>query len=193
MPTKTASPVAVEAIDELISVLEALRPNADWTDLTGDILVHTLQRGNKILTCGNGGSAADAMHMAEELTGRYKLDRKPLPAISLVADPTLLTCIGNDFGFEHIFSRQIDALAHAGDIVVAFSSSGNSRNLVLALESARKMKVISIALLGKSGGAMKGIADYELIVPSNETARIQEIHTLVLHTWLEKIDAEFTV
>ena len=118
-------------------------------------------------------------------------NRRPLPAISLVADPTLLTCIGNDFGFESIFSRQVEALARENDVVVTFSSSGNSPNLVRVLESARKSRATSIALLGKSGGAMTGRADYELIVPSNETARIQEIHTLILHSWLEMIDAEF--
>jgi D-sedoheptulose 7-phosphate isomerase len=191
MQTKVASQVAVEAIDELITVLQALRPQAGWTDRTGEVLVDALRRGGKILTCGNGGSAADALHMAEELTGRYKANRKPLPAISLVADPTLLTCIGNDFGFENVFSRQIEALAKENDVIVMFSSSGDSCNLVRALESARESRATSIALLGKSGGAMAGRADYELIVPSNETARIQEIHTLILHSWLEMIDSEF--
>ena len=183
--------LATQAMEELMAVLKALRPDASWADLTGEILVGALKNGNKILTCGNGGSAADALHMAEELVGRYKLNRRPLPAICLAADPTLLTCIGNDFGFENIFSRQVEALAQENDVVIAFSSSGDSRNLVRVLESARRNRAITIALLGKSGGAMRGGADYELIVPSQETARIQEIHTLILHCWLERIDAEF--
>jgi D-sedoheptulose 7-phosphate isomerase len=191
METKIASQTAAEAIDELLVVLGATRARSSWIDRTAEVLVAALKNGKKILTCGNGGSAADALHMAEELVGRYKLDRRPLPAICLAADPTLLTCIGNDYGFGKVFSRQVEALAQANDVVVSFSSSGQSANLLGILESARKNNAISIALLGKSGGAMARKADYEFIVPSNETARIQEVHTLVLHTWLERIDAEF--
>jgi D-sedoheptulose 7-phosphate isomerase len=191
METKIASQTAAEAIDELVVVLAATRGMSSWIDRTAEVLVAVLKNGNKVLTCGNGGSAADALHMAEELVGRYKLDRRPLPAICLAADPTLLTCIGNDYGFEKVFSRQVEALAQANDIVIAFSSSGQSANLLGILETVRNKGAKSIALLGKSGGAMARKADYEFIVPSNETARIQEVHTLVLHTWLERIDAEF--
>jgi D-sedoheptulose 7-phosphate isomerase len=193
VPIKIESQLAAEAIDESLEVLQALRHKSFWIDRTAEVLVDALKNGNKILTCGNGGSAADALHMAEELVGRYKLNRRPLPAISLAADPTLLTCIGNDFGFQEIFSRQIQALAKEGDVVVTFSSSGDSPNLVRALESARRNRATSIAVLGKFGGAMAGKANYELIVPSMVTARIQEVHTLVLHSWLERIDAEFVI
>jgi phosphoheptose isomerase len=184
--------LAAKAIDALVETLQHLRPLAPWIDHTGEVIIAALRSGKKILTCGNGGSAADALHMSEELMGRYKLNRRPLPAVSLVADPTLLTCIGNDFGYDSIFSRQIEALGHLEDVVVAFSSSGNSPNLLRALESAQARGLRSIALLGKDGGAMAGRADYEMIVPSTETARIQEIHTLILHSWLEQIDAEFS-
>ena len=122
---------------------------------------------------------------------RYRSDRRSLPAVSLSADPALITCIANDFGYENIFSRQIQGLAQAGDVVIAFSTSGNSPNTLNALEAARYGGAISIAVLGKQGGLMAGKADHEIIVPSNTTARIQEVHTLILHSWLELIEAEF--
>jgi D-sedoheptulose 7-phosphate isomerase len=182
---------AGEAIDELIATLSLFRAAAGSVDQIACLLIRALRDGKKVLTCGNGGSAADALHMSEELVGRYKSNRRPLPAISLAADPTLLTCIGNDFGFEHVFSRQVDALAGVGDVLVTFSSSGNSPNLPAALKAAKARGAISIALLGKGGGVMAGMADEEIIVASDQTARIQEIHTMVLHCWLEQIDAEF--
>jgi D-sedoheptulose 7-phosphate isomerase len=189
--TKVTAQVASEALEELIATLISFRSMTRLVDEIAAVLTRALKNGRKILTCGNGGSAADALHMAEELVGRYKSDRRPLPAISLVADSTLITCIGNDFGFENIFSRQIEALAHKDDVVVAFSSSGNSPNLIRALDAAQAKGAVVIALLGKGGGAIAGRADYEIIVPSSETARIQEIHTLALHIWLERIDSEF--
>jgi len=179
-----------KAVDELLTVLQSFRKLASRADDIASVLIDALARGNKVLTCGNGGSAADALHMAEELVGRYKTNRKALPAISLVADPTLLTCVSNDFGYEFVFSRQIEALARPGDVVVAFSSSGNSANLLAALAAARNAHSIFVALLGKDGGVMAGKADYEIIIPSNETARIQEIHTLILHSWLEQIESQ---
>ena len=189
--TANQTQLTAEAVEELISVLGAFRAMAPLVDTTAGVVIRALRSGNKILTCGNGGSAADALHMAEELVGRYKLSRRPLPAISLAADPTLLTCIGNDFGYDFIFSRQIEALAQKGDIVVTFSSSGNSPNLLRAIDAARSNGATSIALLGKKGGAMAGKADFEIIIPSSETARVQELHTLILHCWLEQVDAEF--
>jgi len=156
---------------------------------TGSLIAVRLKKGGKILTAGNGGSAADAMHLAEELVGRFKANRKPLPAIALTADGTLLTCIANDFGFEEVFSRQVEGLGRRGDVLVLFTSSGNSENLLRAVRAARKKGVTTIALSGKSGGKLKGKADHEIIVPSASTARVQEMHTFILHCWLEIVEA----
>ena len=155
------------------------------------ILIQTLQAGGKVLTCGNGGSAADALHLAEELVGKFLKPRRSLPAICLAADPTLLTCIANDFEFDHLFSRQIEGLGKTEDVLVVFSTSGNSTNIQGALEAARAKGMKSIALLGKDGGKVRGLATLEIIVPSNTTARIQEAHTLVLHMWLESVEKQF--
>jgi D-sedoheptulose 7-phosphate isomerase len=151
-----------------------------------------LSSGKKLLTAGNGGSAADALHLAEELVGRFEKERPSLPAVCLNADPTLLTCIGNDYGFDRLFSRQVEGLGQPGDVLVVFTTSGNSRNLIAALDAARQKGLRTIALLGKSGGAAKGNADLEIIIPSQNTARIQEIHTFILHCWLSLIEADVT-
>ncbi len=182
---------AEEAVEELIAVLTEFRTITRTVDEVGRVIVQALLSGCKVLTCGNGGSATDASHMAEELMGRYKGQRKSLPAVSLAADPALITCIANDFGYEYIFSRQIESLAQRGDVVISFSTSGNSRNALNALAAAKQIGAISVAVLGKRGGLMAGKADYEIIVPSDTTARIQEVHTLILHSWLELTDAEF--
>jgi D-sedoheptulose 7-phosphate isomerase len=155
----------------------------------GEAILTCLKNGGQLLTCGNGGSAADALHLAEELVGRYKVERRPLPAICLNADVTALTCIANDYGYDRIFSRQIEAFGRPGDVLVAFSTSGNSANALAALACAEPMGLVTILLSGKDGGAAKGTCDHEIIVPSDTTARIQEIHTLILHQWLEQIDA----
>jgi phosphoheptose isomerase len=177
-------------LSELIQTLERMRGLTSIIDKTGLVIANHLQNGGKLLTAGNGGSAADALHLAEELVGRFEKDRPPLPAICLSADPTLLTCIGNDYGFESLFSRQVEGLGKPGDILVIFSTSGKSVNLLAALEAARKKKVTTIALLGKGGGTIKGNTDYEIIVPSMNTARVQEVHTYILHSWLALIEAD---
>ncbi|WP_419788555.1 D-sedoheptulose-7-phosphate isomerase [Mucilaginibacter sp. SP1R1] len=149
---------------------------------------NSILNGGKLLTCGNGGSAADALHLSEELVGRYQAERRSLPAICLNADVTAITCIGNDYGFEQIFSRQVHGLGKPNDILVGFSTSGNSANVLAAFEQARRQGIVTIYLGGKKGGAMKGTCDHEIIVPSNTTARIQEVHTFILHQWLELLD-----
>ena len=179
-------------LDELAATVGAFRALLPLVRQTGQVVMECLQQGNKLLTCGNGGSAADALHLAEELVGRYERDRRAWPAISLAADPTALTCIGNDFGFEFVFSRQIEALGGAGDVLVVFSTSGNSMNLVRALERGREKRLRTIALLGKTGGRCKGLAQHEIIVPSANGARVQEIHTFILHSWLSMIEATTT-
>jgi D-sedoheptulose 7-phosphate isomerase len=157
----------------------------------GGMLVNALKRGNKIITCGNGGSAAEAQHLSTELIGRFKANRRSLPALSLNADGSALTCIANDFGADQIFSRQLEGFAQSGDCLVAFTSSGNSTNIVSVLQTARNLKLESIALLGKDGGQCRGLATREIIVPSESTAVVQELHLFLLHYFCELIEAAF--
>lgn len=138
-------------------------------------------RGNKLLVCGNGGSAADAQHMAAEFVNRFMLDRPPLPAIALTTDSSILTAIGNDFGFEQAFAKQVSALGRPGDVLLAISTSGNSGNILLALEEARKQEIFCIGLSGNNGGKMAGMCDAMITVESDCTPLIQEIHITVEH------------
>lgn len=178
-----------DSIRELGRVLDASVAIAPAVERAGEAIVSTLLTGGKLLTCGNGGSAADALHLAEELVGRYSVERRALPALCLNADATAITCICNDYGYEHVFSRGVEALAKPGDIIVGFTTSGNSANVIAAFQAAAKRGVTTILLAGKDGGLARGTCDHEIIVPSANTARIQEVHTLVLHQWLEAIDA----
>ncbi|MBI5397595.1 MAG: SIS domain-containing protein [Verrucomicrobia bacterium] len=155
---------------------------------SGNALARALRTGRKLLTCGNGGSAADAMHLAEELVGRYKGNRRALAAVALNSDATALTCIANDFGYDAVFSRQVEALGQKGDVLVVFSTSGNSPSILNALAAAKKRGLVTVALLGKGGGKAKGRADHEIIIASDDSGRVQEAHTLVLHLWLELVE-----
>lgn len=143
------------ALSDLIGTLERMRELLPEVERTGQLIRERLRAGGKVLTAGNGGSAADALHLAEELVGRFDKERPSLPAICLSADPTLLTCIGNDYGFDRLFSRQIEGHGKTADVIIIFSTSGNSRNLINALETARAKNITSIALLGKDGGGAK--------------------------------------
>ncbi len=156
-------------------------------------VVDVLQGGGRVLTAGNGGSAAEAMHMAEELVGRYRGNRRSLPGIALTADGTAMTCIGNDFGFDHVFSRQVEGLGQAGDLLVVFSTSGNAANLRHAVDSARLQGLRTVCILGRDGGALAGRGDLEICVPGDDTARIQEAHQVILHLILEEVERVFTV
>ena len=176
---------------ELLQVVQQSGLLLPAIGLGGDLLVACLKSGGKILTCGNGGSAADAAHMSEELVGRYKGNRRSLPAICLSVDGPLLTCIGNDYGFDALFSRQVVGLGKPGDVLVTFSTSGNSRNILLALQAAKAAGMKTLSLIGKDGGKTRGLSDLDLIVPSDTTARVQEIHTFIMHCWLERIELEF--
>jgi D-sedoheptulose 7-phosphate isomerase len=179
-------------IADATRALESLKTQAAAFDRIAQAVVATLRSGGKLITCGNGGSAADALHLAEELVGRYKHDRRSLPALCLNADPTLITCIANDYGFDDVFSRQVESLAHPGDLLVCFTTSGNSRNILKALAAARAKGVTTVALLGKDGGQAKGRADFELVVDSPDTARVQEVHTVILHAWLDVVEASLS-
>jgi D-sedoheptulose 7-phosphate isomerase len=156
-----------------------------------EIVKDAIRGKNKILLCGNGGSAADAQHISSEFTGRYKIEREPLNAISLTTDTSALTAIGNDYGYEFVFDRQVKALANRGDVLIGISTSGNSKNIINAFESAEKIGCKTVALIGKDGGKMKDIADCSIIVPSNDTPRIQEMHILIGHILCESVDSMY--
>ena len=145
------------------------------------LLVETFTRGGKLLVMGNGGSAADAQHFVAEIVGRFKMERRGLPAIALSTDTSILTAIGNDYGFERVFSRQVEALAAPGDLVVGISTSGNSPNVLLALKVAREKGCRTVGLLGKDGGSIKDVCDLALIVPTSDTPRVQEGHITIIH------------
>jgi D-sedoheptulose 7-phosphate isomerase len=155
------------------------------------MILATLRRGGKLLVCGNGGSAAEAGHFATELVGRYAQTRRSLPALALSSDGALVTCIGNEFGYEQIFARQIGGLARPGDLVVVLTSSGNSANIIAALQEARKLGLDSIAFLGRGGGKAKGLATCDLIMPGRSGAAAQEAHLFLIHHYCELIDEEF--
>lgn len=179
-----------QQLDALRATVESFRVHLPMLEATGEKLAACLAGGGKIMTCGNGGSAADALHLSEELVGRFDRDRRSLAAICLCADAPLLTCIANDFGFEAVFARQVEGLGRPGDALVIFSSSGNSANLVAALKVAKRTGLATISILGKNGGHCKGLADQEIIVPSHTTARVQEVHTFILHAWLTIIESK---
>lgn len=146
-----------------------------------------LKRGQKIMACGNGGSACDAAHFAEELTGRFRNDRPPLAALACT-DAGHITCTANDFGFEEVFARWVTALARPGDVVVVLSTSGNSENIVRAAAAAKGAGATTVGLLGRGGGRLKGACEHEIIVPGEGSDRIQELHMLVMHAWVEEIE-----
>jgi len=153
-------------------------------------IVDAFRSGHKLLLCGNGGSAADAQHVAGELVGRYLQERRPLPAIALTADSAMLTAIGNDYGFDRVFARQVEALARPGDVLMAISTSGSSPDVLAAVEAARKLGAKTIGLTGETGGKLTALVDLCFRVPSAETPRIQEAHIAVAHVICELVEAE---
>jgi len=155
----------------------------------GERLVEVLRGGGRVLALGNGGSASDAQHFAAELAGRFSAERPALPALALSANTSDLTAIGNDYGFEHVFARLVQAHGRAGDAVVAISTSGNSPNVLSAVAEARTRGLVTLALCGRGGGKLAGLVDAAVVVPSDETQRIQEAHIAVCHAWCELIDA----
>lgn len=163
----------------MIDALPAI--DAQVSDAIGTI-VQSIRAGGKIMLCGNGGSAADSQHIAAELTGRFIRDRIPLPALALSTDTSALTCIGNDYSFAEVFSRQLFALGKSGDCLLAISTSGNSANVIKAVEAAHELGIRTIGLLGRDGGALGALCEHNITVPSNITARIQEAHILIGHT-----------
>ena len=177
-PDMTSIEAEIAAHSALVQKLQPLLPTIEQAC---SIALRTLQSGNRLFFIGNGGSAADAQHLAAELVGRFRKERNALPAIALTTDTSILTAVANDYGFEHIFDRQIKALAKPGDLLIAISTSGNSPNVLQALQTARTTHLQTIGLSGKDGGKMKDHCDVCLVIPSDDTARIQEMHILIGH------------
>ncbi len=157
---------------------------------TAETMVAALKAGNKLLICGNGGSAADAQHFAAELVGRFMIDRRPLPAIALTTDTSILTAIGNDYSYTDVFERQVEALGQKGDVLVGMSTSGHSENVIQAFTVAKKNHISTIALLGKQGGQLLSMADQAIVVPHQLSSRIQEGHITIIHIWCELIERD---
>ena len=180
---------AIEAIwDEHLRVATALRSLAPDVDRVVTIMARAMAAGGVLLVCGNGGSAADAQHIAAELTGRFFRDRKPLPALALHGNTSSLTAIGNDYGYDQVFAREVGAHGRQGDVLLAISTSGNSANILRAIEVARKKEMIVIGLTGEDGGKMRDLCDVCLCVASTSTPRIQECHILIGHTICEFLE-----
>jgi len=176
---------AIEAATQSLSALSSLEPQMAQA---ADMIDQCLRAGNKLLVCGNGGSAADASHFATELVVRFGRDRRALPAICLTSDSGILTAAGNDYGFDEVFARQVAAFGVPGDVLICLTTSGTSRNVIRALEEAKARKLRTIAFLGRDGGSSTGIADIDLLVKSDSTARIQEAHQVLLHVLCEIIE-----
>lgn len=157
------------------------------TEKVAKELADVFTKGNKVLICGNGGSNCDALHFAEEFTGRFRGDRKALPAIA-ISDSSHITCVGNDYGFDYVFSRGVEAYGKEGDMFLGISTSGNSPNVIKAVEAAKKLGMKTCVLLGKDGGKLKGMCDYEFIIPGKTSDRIQEIHMMILHIIIEGVE-----
>jgi D-sedoheptulose 7-phosphate isomerase len=164
------------------ALFERLAPLAAEVARAGALMAETLSAGHKLMFCGNGGSAADSQHIAAELTGRFIQDRRPLAALALTTDTSALTSIANDYSFDEVFARQVRALGARADCLIAISTSGHSRNVIKAVEAARGIGMPVIGLLGRDGGALRGLCDIPIVVPSESTARIQEAHGFIGHT-----------
>jgi len=173
--------------DEHIDVAQSNKQLPEQITKAASIIINSCKNKKRLYSCGNGGSTCDAMHMVEEFVGRYKNNRPAMPAHNLM-DPSTITCCGNDFGYDEIFKRQIEAYGQEGDVFIGISTSGNSPNVMKALEEAKKRNMKTISFLGKSGGKMKGLADVDILVESDTTARIQELHIFAIHSILECVD-----
>lgn len=184
--------IILNEINAYLQTAQKMESLADTLLKAAQMGIETLKGGGKILLCGNGGSAADCQHIAAELTGRYKRERKGLCAIALTTDTSALTAIGNDYGYDFVFSRQCEALMQKGDLLIGISTSGNSKNVLNALEVAKKMAGKTLGFSGRDGGAMRELCDVLLISPSSDTPRIQEMHILMGHILCELIEQSFS-
>jgi len=186
----TSNDILDNSIAATARCIESLAQIRAEIDRAAALILKTVRAGGKLLICGNGGSAAEAQHFSTELVGRYFKNRRSLPAVALNADGSLLTCIGNDYGYDSVFSRQIEGLAKAGDVVVGITSSGNSGNILAALHAAKKLGLESISFLGRGGGKAKGLATVDLIIPGDSGRAAQEAHLFLIHHFCDLIDAE---
>ena len=182
-------PLLSQAVTDLTALLPQLNALAPQLQALCDAMQSAWSHKGKVLIAGNGGSAADAMHFAEELVARFQKNRRALAAIAL-CDPTVITCAANDFGYDDVFSRQVEALGNPGDVLVVMTTSGNSPNLLKALDTAKRQGLVTCAFLGKDGGKAKGLADIELLFPAKTSHRIQEGHKVLYHTVCEWVDAQ---
>ena len=180
-----------KCLNEHIEVAKKLKDLLPLIEDSAKYCIESLKNGGRVLICGNGGSAADAQHIAAELSGRFKKERKALAGVALSVDSSALTAIGNDYGFEKIFSRQVEALGREGDILIAISTSGNSKNVIEAAKKAKELGLKVITLSGRDGGKIKDLSDINIIVPSFNTPRIQEMHTTIGHMLCAIIDEAF--
>ncbi len=182
-----------EELNQHVAVINLAKSCSESIEAAANLLMKTFENGNKVLLCGNGGSAADAQHIAAEFVVRYQLKRRALPAIALTTDSSILTAHANDFDFDSVFARQIEALGNAGDTLIAISTSGNSKNIVQASKIARSKNINVIALTGENGGALAEFATNLITVPSKITARIQETHILIGHYWCGAVEEGLNV
>ncbi|MBF0123573.1 MAG: D-sedoheptulose 7-phosphate isomerase [Candidatus Omnitrophica bacterium] len=179
-------------IQESIQVKkDTLEKNIDVVERAAGVIISSFRNGGKVLLCGNGGSAADSQHIAAEFIGRFQRERKALPAIALTTDTSILTSLANDYSYDIVFSRQVEALGKKGDILIGISTSGKSANVIKAFEAAKKLGLMTVAFVGHDGGPMGKIADMAVIVPSKVTARIQESHIALFHALCEVVEDEF--
>lgn len=177
-----------ESAEDAINVLRSMISLEPGLEKVADICATALLSGHKLLVCGNGGSASEAQHLAGELVGRYKRNRNAWPALALTADSSLLTCIANDYCYAEVFSRQVSAFGRSQDVLIVFTTSGNSPNVLRALETARSIQMTTIAFLGRDGGAAVALADHVLLVPHGDTARIQEGHQFLMHSMMDILE-----
>lgn len=180
---KSALTDAQKTVSDFVSNPDQLAKCARFTE----ILYDTFKSGGNLFTCGNGGSHCDAMHFAEEWTGRYRKDRAPVGALAL-GDASHTTCVSNDYGFEHVFERQIEGLGRKGDMLVVLSTSGNSQNLVSAVQAAKKKGIKTVGLLGRDGGKLLPLVDHAIVIPATTSDRIQEMHIKIIHTVIESVE-----
>jgi D-sedoheptulose 7-phosphate isomerase len=181
------------ALQEHLAVMQCVAALEGDIERAAAAIAEALRGDRKMMLCGNGGSAADSLHLAAEFTGRFVHDRRPLAALALSGDLPALTCIANDYSFEEVFARQVRALGHAGDCLLAISTSGHSRNVVRAAQAARERSIGVIGLLGRDGGELRGLCDMAIVVPSHSTARIQEAHSFIGHILCAAVEAHLGV
>jgi D-sedoheptulose 7-phosphate isomerase len=186
-PVPPASQSSLTAARAALEALLADHTIPERIDRIAACLAERFAAGRKVLICGNGGSACDAMHFAEELTGRFNEDRPALPAIACI-DPGHITCTANDYGYEHVFARWVQALGKKGDVLIVLSTSGNSPNILRAVEAAAKLDMQTVGLLGRGGGQLQDACEHEIVVPGETSDRIQELHMLILHTLVEGVE-----